>query len=298
MIHALNPWLTVSSPAFVLMRPRQWVKNGFVAAPLFFTPEVIEPDTVWRIMMAVMGFCLISSAVYVVNDIADRRGDREHPSKRHRPIASGQVEIGTAVWLAGGLFACGLSFSFTLGPTFLLLALLYCVINCAYSFGLKNFSILDVMLVSSGFVLRVQAGAVLIDLEASVWLLVTTGLLALFLALAKRRDDVVLKLRGSHRASLMGYTQRFLDISISMVLGALLVTYLMYCTDQTVIERLGTDKVFLTTPFVVAGVLRYLQITLVEERSGSPTNVVTSDPFLMVTIFGWLALFGGLIHVS
>lgn len=285
------------SPLIRLARPRQWAKNAFVAAPLFFTPAAIDPFHVARAALAVVAFCFVSSAVYVLNDYCDRAADREHPEKRHRPLASG--EVAPAAGLALGaillLIAAVLSVAFMPGD-FTLAALAYFGLNLLYSFWLKQIAILDVLLIAAGFVLRVVAGALAIGVFPTVWIIVCTGLLALFLALAKRRDDVVKMLSQSHRASLAGYNLRFIDASLAMVLGALLVSYVMYTTDAANIQRWGTDKLYLTTPFVAGGVLRYLQITLVEERAGSPTDIAFTDRFLILTLLGWAVTFAVLIY--
>jgi hypothetical protein len=152
------------------------------------------------------------------------------------------------------------------------------------------------MLIALGFVLRVYAGSELIMVLPSVWIIVCTGLLALFLALAKRRDDLVKRLDSDHRSALKGYTKPFIDTAINAVLGGLLVSYLIYTTDPAVMDRLGTRQLYLTAPFVIAGILRYLQITLVEERSGSPTKLALTDRFLILTVLGWVAMFAALIY--
>ena len=175
-----------------------------------------------------------------------------------------------------------------LGRALLIVTVLYVAISVAYSLWLKHVSLLDVMVISVGFVLRVAAGAVAIDVEPTVWIVVCTWLLALFLALAKRRDDLVRALSGTHRPSLGGYNLPFIDASLAMVLGSLLVSYIIYTTQ--------TEHLYLTAPFVAAGVLRYLQITLVEQRSGSPTELALRDRFLVVTILGWIATFAALIY--
>lgn len=284
-------------PAIVeLMRPQQWVKNAFLAAPLFFTPAALEWSAVWQTASGIASFCALSSAVYVLNDYVDREADRGHPTKCRRPLASGRVGAGVALVLGALLLVYGLGVAAALSTSFALICLAYLAINLGYSFGLKHVSILDVMLIAFGFVLRVEAGAVLIDVQPSAWIIICTGLLALFLALAKRRDDLVRALGAEHRRSLDGYTKPFLDVSLAIVLGALLVSYLVYTTDTEVMARLGTDKLFYTAPFVIAGVLRYLQITLVEQRSGSPTAVVLTDRFLIGAVLGWVATFALLIH--
>jgi 4-hydroxybenzoate polyprenyltransferase len=283
-------------PALALLRPTQWVKNAFVAAPLFFTPSALNAGSALRVLLGILSFCALSSAVYILNDYLDRAADRLHPEKRHRPLAAGTVAPVLALGLMAGLVIGGLALAATLEPRFAGIALIYLFVNALYSLKLKEVSIVDVLLVSSGFVLRVYGGAELIHVLPSVWIIVCTGLLALFLALAKRRDDLVKQLDSGHRSALKGYTKPFIDTSITAVLGGLLVSYLIYTTDPAVMMRIGSQHLYLTTPFVIAGVLRYLQITLVEERSGSPTTLALTDRFLIVTLLGWVATFGVLIY--
>ncbi len=280
-----------------LMRPKQWVKNAFVAAPLFFTPAVVSVASAVTVAAGILCFCALSSAGYILNDYLDREADRLHAQKRSRPLAAGTASPLAALVLMGGLFVVGLTGAMILDFRFGLFSAAYFILNMSYSFSLKRISILDVMIVSFGFVLRIYAGGMLIGVTPTVWIVVCTSLLALFLALAKRRDDIVRGLGGDHRASLAGYSIRFLDTAISIVLGALVVSYVIYTTDLENRQRFGTDQLFVTTPFVVAAVLRYLQITIVEERSGSPTDVVLSDRFLILAVIGWLATFGWLIYL-
>jgi 4-hydroxybenzoate polyprenyltransferase len=273
------------------------VKNAFIVAPLFFTPSAWAREQGVAVLLTVVVFCLLSSAVYVVNDYADREADRLHPVKKTRPIASGEIAPGLALAIAAVLLAGSAVLAIALLPRAVaIVAAVYFAINLLYSFWLKHVSILDVLIVAAGFVLRVGAGAAAIRIEPTVWIVVCTGLLALFLALAKRRDDLAKQLAEEHRPSLAGYNRRFIDQALSMVLGALLVSYLIYTTDQSVIARYGTDKLYLTAPFVIAGVLRYLQITLVEERSGSPTDIALTDRFLIMTVIGWVVVFGLIIY--
>lgn len=289
--------MTSASTVLRLLRPRQWVKNAFVVAPLFFTPTAWTRAQGAAVLLTVIVFCLLSSAVYVINDYADREADRLHPVKKTRPIASGEIAPGAALAIAAVLLAAAAILSVLLLPRAVaIVAAAYFSINLLYSFRLKHVAILDVLIVATGFVLRVDAGAAAIQVEPTVWIVVCTGLLALFLALAKRRDDLAKELSQTHRPSLAGYSQRFIDQALAMILGALLVSYLIYTTDQTVIARYGTDKLYLTAPFVIAGVLRYLQITVVEQRSGSPTDIALTDRFLIVTMIGWVIVFGVLIY--
>lgn len=284
------------APFLRLARPKQWVKNAFVAAPLFFTPSVLSWASAAIVAQAVLAFSLIASAIYALNDWADREADRLHPEKRHRPVASGAVAPNAALAFAALLTLAGAALALRLPPGFGAILACYAILNIAYSLGLKNISLLDVLVIAVSFVLRVEAGAVAIGIVPTVWILVCTGLLALFLALAKRRDDLTSDLDAAHRKSLAGYNLPFIDTAIAVVLGALLVGYLMYTTDDAVLRKFSTERLYMTAPFVVAGILRYLQIALVEKRSGSPTEIALSDRFLIVCVLGWVAVFGYLIY--
>lgn len=279
-----------------LLRPHHWVKNGFVAAPLFFAPTAVTPRNVAAVALGMICFCALTSAVYILNDYFDRDNDRKHPTKCTRPLAAGTIGAPAALTLMVALLCFGLALAIALSAAFAVVCGVYVLINFLYSLWLKHVAIVDVLLISLGFVLRIEGGATLIDVEPSVWIIIMTGLLAVFLAFAKRRDDLVMKLDSSQRGSLGGYNKAFLDTSMATLLGALLVAYLIYTTDPAVMARLGTDKLFLTAPFVVAGLLRYLQLVLVEERSGSPTRLVLTDRFLVAVTVGWIAMFAVLLY--
>jgi 4-hydroxybenzoate polyprenyltransferase len=280
-----------------LARPRQWVKNGFVAAPLFFTPEAVTGANLVRTGIAVVVFCLLASAIYVVNDWCDAEADRAHPAKRSRPIAAGDVSPGLALAWAAVLLAAGAALSFAVLPTQASgMAAVYVGLSLLYSLRLKHVAVLDVLIVATGFVLRVEFGGAAIGIPLTVWIVVCTFLLALFLALAKRRDDLVKTMGDAHRPALAGYNLPFVDTALGVVLAALLVSYLIYTTDAGAIAKFHTDRLYLTAPFVAAGVLRYLQIALVEKRSGSPTDLALTDPFLILSFVGWLAVFAGLLY--
>lgn len=281
---------------FQLMRPRQWVKNAFVFAPLFFTPQALSFDTVVATILAFASFCCVSSGVYCFNDLRDRESDRLHPKKRQRPLASGQVTAPAAVILAICLLAAGFGVSAATIPPVALVLVGYVAVNIAYSLFLKNIAIVDVLTISLGFVLRVYAGALVIGVTPTPWIQICAGLLALFIALAKRRDDVVLEIGTEHRVSLSGYTRIFLDVCIGVTLSALLVSYMIFTLNDDAMRRLGSDGLFLTVPFVIAGIFRYLQLTLVFERSGSPTELIFKDGFLILSVVCWLLVYGFLIY--
>ncbi|SRR5690606_35705391 len=293
---AIGPAASGVGAMLKLIRVHQWIKNAFVAAPLFFTPHVIDVSNAMAVVAGILCFCAVSSSIYILNDYVDREADRQHPKKRYRPLAAGTVAVPHALTLMGLLAAGGLVGAAFLSPGFLNILGAYAILNVLYCFWLKNLSIIDLIVISAGFVLRVDAGAELVDAPPSVWIVLCTGFLAMFLAIAKRRDDVVTALGETHRKSLKGYNRSFLDSALVIVLGGVLVSYTIYTTDRAVMDSLGTERLYLTVPFVLAGVLRYLQITQVEERSGSPTRIVVTDLFLILTILGWVATFAVLIY--
>jgi len=284
-------------PIIRLLRPKQWIKNGFVAAPLFFTPDRVNAVNILDVFIGFVVFCMAASAVYCLNDLRDAEADRNHPVKKDRPIASGVISPGAAMVVMMVLIAAGAGLAAWQVPSMLWVIAAYFAINVAYTLQLKHIAIVDVLVVAFGFVLRVKAGALIVGIEPSAWILIVTGLLALFIALAKRRDDIVRDMDAEHRKSLDGYTLPFVDGSLMAVLSTLLVSYLIFTTDEAVMARLNSEQLYFTGPFVVAGVLRYLQLTVVYERSGSPTDLVYRDPGLQLTIAGWLATFVWLLYL-
>lgn len=283
-------------PALRLLRIHHWIKSGFIAAPLFFSPDHVTPENITRVAMGILLWSFLASAVYILNDWQDRESDRQHPTKKNRPLAAGTVSTPLAFAMMAGLAFTSIAGSYLLAPGFVAFLLVYTVMNTAYSIRLKHVAIIDVMIISMGFVLRVLAGAVLIDVEPSAWIVIMTGLLALFLGFAKRRDDIVKQLSNEHRKSLDGYSRSFIDTTLAITLGAVLVSYLIYTTDPIVQERLHSHNLYYTAPFVIYGMLRYLQITLVKERSGSPTLIVLSDKPILIAGVGWVLTFFWLIY--
>lgn len=279
------------SSAIILLRPHQYVKNLFVFAPLIFGLHFSFLEII-IVFAGFLVFSLLASSVYVLNDIFDREEDRQHPEKKFRPIASGAVSASQAWVLFFILSVLSLLLSYILSTHFFLILLIYFAMNLAYSFGLKHISILDICIISTGFVLRLYAGASIIEIETSMWIVVITFLLALFLALAKRRDDVLHSLKGREvRKSIDGYNLEFVNVSMGIMAGVVIVSYLLYTTSNDVILRVGTDKLYLTVFFVIAGILRYIQLTFVEGKSGNPSRIVLKDHFLQVAIIGWFFSF-------
>ena len=275
----------------LLIRPHQWIKNFFLFAPLFFSFSFTSE----KIIIVCLGFLLFSlaaSSIYVLNDYHDIEEDKAHPTKRNRPLASGKVSKSSAKVLIFGLMSLSLFSSLMLSFEFMAVVLFYIVLNIAYTFKLKHISILDISIIAVGFVLRIYAGAVLIHNAPSMWIVLVTFVLALFLALAKRRDDCLLALDGKKtRKNIDGYNLEMVNSAMSLMAGVTILSYIMYTVSPEVIERLGTHNLYLTSFFVIIGILRYMQLTFVLQNSGSPTKLVLKDRFLQLTIILWIVSF-------
>lgn len=274
-----------------LVRPSQWIKNGVVLAGLIFAGKAKDIPLAEKAMLAVGAFCFLSSSVYILNDIIDRRRDRIHPLKKNRPLASGAISVSSA-GTAGFLLALiGLSISFKISPSVMYVSLCYLALNFLYTILLKNIVIIDVMTIAAGFVLRALAGAVAINVEFSGWLLITTFVLALFLALGKRRHEITILQHeaGSHRKILEKYSPYLLDQLIGVVTASTVITYLFYTLSSDVKAKLHTEYLYATVPFVIYGIFRYLYLVHKEEQGGSPTTLLLTDRPLLFDVVLWLA---------
>jgi 4-hydroxybenzoate polyprenyltransferase len=272
----------------VSLRPHQWTKNLVLLAALAFSKHLFDADALLRAASAFLVFCSLSGAVYLANDLVDAERDRAHPVKRLRPIASGALSVPVARAALAALVALGLLASWVLGPGFLLCALAYLGLNMAYTFGLKNVVILDVLAVAIGFVLRAVAGAVVIQVVFSEWLIVCTLLLALFLSLAKRRHELVtLEDAAGHRRILAEYSPYLLDQMMAVVTASCLMAYAFYTLAPETIEKYRTDRLALTIPFVIYGIFRYLYLVHRKEQGGSPTDVLLTDRPLLAASILW-----------
>lgn len=281
------------------MRPKQWTKNLIIFAGLIFAHELFDPVSLAETVAAFFLFCLLSSAIYIVNDIKDVERDRQHPLKSKRPLASGELSI-PAAWLsAAALTIFVLICSFALDSGFGFVALLYAVLLFAYSFWLKHLVILDVLTIAIGFVLRAVAGAEVIDVEFSAWLLLCTILLALFLGLSKRRHELTLlgENAQSHRKILQEYSPHLLDQMIGVVTASTLMAYALYTMDDRTIEKFGTSYMIVTIPFVIYGIFRYLYLVHQKAKGGSPTTILVTDKPILITIVLWVLLSIGLIYL-
>jgi 4-hydroxybenzoate polyprenyltransferase len=283
----------------ILMRVEQWVKNVFVLLPLFFSGGMLQQICWLQAFLAFLAFSLAASAVYALNDVVDASNDRLHPLKHRRPVASGAVGIRAALTLAVvcALMAVAVGW-LTVNVQVAGVIVVYLLLNLAYCLRLKQIAIVDVFVLSLGYILRLQAGGWATHTHLSHWIVLMTFLLALFLALAKRRDDVLIyEQKGvTVRASVSRYNLPFVNMSMAVVSAVMIVCYVMYTVSPEVTSRLQTSRLYLTTLFVVAGVFRYLQITFVENRSGNPTLVMIKDRFIQICIAMWLLAFVFIIY--
>ena len=278
---SLRDWLR-------LIRPQQWIKNAFVLTPLLFSGKFLDLSADLRAGLAFISFCLLASAVYAWNDILDREGDRQHPTKRLRPVAAGRISVPAAAWCGAILAAVGLVGCAFLGQPVLVVALAYLGLNVLYSFRLKQIVVLDVFCVAGFFVLRLLAGARAVAVVPSIWLLLCGGLLALYLGFAKRRHELVLLGSGSsqHRTVLADYSPAFLDQMSGVLLSVTIVAYIMYTLSPEKLAEIGSYRLTYSTGFVLYGVFRYL--FLVHQREGgNPNDVLFTDRALLASVVLW-----------
>ncbi|RKX26347.1 MAG: decaprenyl-phosphate phosphoribosyltransferase [Candidatus Zixiibacteriota bacterium] len=273
-----------------LARPAQWLKNGVVLAALVFAGEANDPDKLQSALLAVLVFCLLSSAVYTFNDLVDREKDRLHPLKKNRPLASGSVSIPAAVVMILLLLVLGIAGAWFINWWFAIAAGAFLVLNAFYSLLLKDVVIVDAMSIALGFVIRAYAGALAIGVPASKWMLINTLLLALFLAFGKRRHELLLleEAATAHRKILDKYSPYLLDQCIGVTTASVVVMYMLYSFSTEVSDKLETENLYLTIPFVVYGIFRYLYLIHKEEKGGSPTRVLIGDMPILLTVVLWL----------
>ena len=290
---------TTAVAAVRLLRIRQWLKNTFVLAPLVFAGDLGRTESVINALAAFGSFCLMSSAVYVMNDLLDRDSDRHHPEKRDRPIAAGLVSVPAAVAAGLALAGASLGLAATVGPVVIALLSGYFLLNLAYSVYLKRLVILDVFSIAAGFVIRVLVGAYAIPVTASHWLLLCTFLLALFLGFSKRRTELVLLQSGSesHRPVLAWYSAELITYMNLIVCAATIVCYALYTVAPETIEKFHTDALVYSVPFVVYGVFRYLFLVYALGEGGSPADMVLRDRPLLACVTLWAAYCSFVIYV-
>lgn len=273
------------------LRPKQWTKNFFVFAGLIFALKILDPILLLITIKAFLLFCALSSAVYLINDLKDAPGDRRHPAKKDRPIASGRLKPWLA-WTMAVILAVGsLVAAFYLNFIFALVALIYFSLMIAYTFGLKEMVILDVFSIAGGFLLRAIAGVVVIGVDLSPWLIICTILLSLFVALGKRRHELLSlsSVAASHRKILGEYNPQLLDQLISAVAGSTVIAYALYTLWPETIAKFGTHKLVYSVPFVLYGIFRYLYLIYRKDLGGKPEELLLTDLPLLFDIVLWLA---------
>ena len=280
----------------LLIRPQQWIKNGFVLIPMFFGGRLLNADAAIASVVTFFAFSFAASAIYCFNDIVDVDADRRHPVKCHRPIASGAVSVPTAYALMAVLALLSALLLFFLpqraGETAGIVAF-YFLLNMAYCIWLKRHAIIDVCTVAFGFVLRILAGGMACDVAVSNWLVLMTFLLALFLSFAKRRDDVLRMNETGEppRRNTIRYNLTFVNQAITITGTVTLVCYIMYTVSPEVVSRFHAPYLYLTSIFVLVGLLRYMQLTVVDEVSGDPTKILLRDRFTQAIVVAWLMAF-------
>ncbi len=280
------------SAIFESLRPKQWLKNLFIFAPLIFSQNVLQWPLLQRTLLGFLAFCLLSGAVYIFNDLRDLEEDKHHPLKSRRPLASGRLKKSHA-WIAFFLTGAGsLALCYTLSPKFFAAALVYFILQTAYSLGLKHIVILELFIIAAGFVLRVVAGGLIIDVSLSPWLLICTFLLALFLAMSKRRHELVLLEDDAptHRPILKEYSPLLLDQMISVVTASTVVAYCLYTISDETVAKFGTTNLIFTVPFVIYGIFRYLYLVHQKNLGGSPEALILKDRPLLMTLILWIAV--------
>ena len=275
---------------FQSLRPYQWVKNGFILVPLIFSLRVFDYPSLLKSFMAFTVFCLLTGAIYLINDLVDLEADRSHPSKKDRPLAAGRISPRLAKVTAGILLLFSLLSGFLLEAGFFMVIIIYLAIQALYNYRLKEVVILDIFCISSGFFLRMTGGAVAIQVVISNWLIICTILISIFLALAKRRHELILLGETSatnHRKVLSEYDPYLLDQMIGVIAGSTLLSYMLYCVSPDTIEKFQSDHMIYTFPFVLYGILRYLYLIHKKGYGGAPEKVLFSDLSLLSSVILW-----------
>jgi 4-hydroxybenzoate polyprenyltransferase len=286
-----------------ILRPEQWTKNLFIFLPVFFDGQLLNISAVLPCIVAFIVFSFVASSIYCFNDICDVESDKLHPEKRKRPVASSAISKKTALLIMAICFSLSMLTLFFFGGNFcnamLVLVAFYYAMNLVYTIKLKQYAIIDVVIISIGFVLRVWAGGIASNIWLSEWIIIMTFLLALFLAFAKRRDDVVLhqSIGMPSRKNVTRYNLEFINQIITFIAAIIIVAYTMYTLSPDVTQRFHSKYIYFTSVFVLMGIIRYLQLVIVYLKSGSPTKVLLHDHFIQCCIIGWIGLFLFIIYI-
>lgn len=282
-----------------LIRFDQYLKNLFVFAPLFFGREFLYFDLLLKVFLTFLCFCIASSGIYILNDLYDIEQDKAHPEKSKRPIASGKIKPQHAIYIMVLLIIASLSFSFLLSIELFFIIASYILLNFLYSKWLKHIAILDINIIAIGFVLRLLAGTAVTEIILSIWILLMTYLLALFLGIAKRRTDVVLAQDGLKiRKNIEGYNIVFIDTILGILSSMIIVCYIFYCISPEVQKHYNSHLLYASIIFVINGIFRYLKLALVDQSTYSPTVIVLKDKFIQIMILGWVLLMSYLLYFN
>jgi len=281
-----------------LIRPQHYIKNVFIFAPLFFATKLSESEQIINAVIAFVAFSLTASAVYVLNDYFDIENDKQHPTKKNRPLATGVISQSMALVIMAILLICGLVIIWSISFEASIVLIAYVVMNIAYSLYLKQMAIIDITIIAIGFVLRLFFGALSTDIALTPWIVVMTFLLALFMALAKRRDDILIYLNTGKkmRKVVNGYNLQLVDTAMAIMASVVIVSYIVYTTSTEVVAIVGSEYLYLTSIFVILGIMRYLQIAFVSQDSGSPTTIILKDRFIQLAILGWVMTFAWILY--
>jgi 4-hydroxybenzoate polyprenyltransferase len=273
---------------FKLIRPKHWVKNFFVIAPLIFTLKFMEIKSILLILKAFISFCLVASSIYILNDIVDKNNDKIHPKKKFRPIASGNISISRALFIFLFIFSLSCIFAFLINLRVLGVILLYFFINILYSFKYKKVVILDVFFIAFGFILRIYAGSFAINVNISHWIILTTFFVSLFLGFGKRLNEInLLSEKNNHRHVLRFYSKDLLNNFLIITSTLTIISYALYTIDPRVISKFGTDNLIYSVPLVVFGVFRYLYLVFQEKKGGDVAETVMRDLWIIFTCLIW-----------
>lgn len=280
-----------------LLRIPQWIKNLFIFVPAFFAEKAADWRVQGDLLISFLAFSMLASCVYIINDYVDIEQDKQHPTKKNRPLAAGKISKQQAILMLGFMFVGSTVLAYSIKQDLLIVMLFYLIMNILYSFKLKHIALLDISIIALGFLLRIFAGGIVAAVPVSKWLILMVFLLAMLLALAKRRDEFLIAKEGKDiRKAIEGYNLEFINVAMVLIASVTVVSYIMYSVSEEVIKRIGNDNLYLTSFFVILGILRYLQITLVYQQSGSPTKVLFTDFFIQLVLLGWLLMFGFLLY--
>ena len=283
-----------------IIRAQQYIKNIFILLPLFLAGQITNTELLSKALMAFVAFSFSASAIYIFNDYKDIKDDRKHPKKKYRALASGLISKNVALSLMTVLLIMGFSLMAIISFNALVILSLYIILNIAYSCNLKRIALLDVTIIASGFVLRLFVGSFAYEISLKIWIVVMTFLLALFMALAKRRDDILIFLKSGNkmRKSVIGYNLQLIDGAMIIMASIIIVAYINFTTSPENIEKFQNENLYLTALFVIFGIMRYLQMTFVEKNSGSPTEIILKDKIMQINLVLWILSFIWLIYMT